>query len=232
VNPANYVPESEAAASGDDQSSADEPAESDDASGPQPTVDAPESDASPPTIDSSGPDVAAQPAEAGASEGGGGPESGGGDSEGGSVAGNLVTNGDFSQGMTCWAVQGGSAKSGYPSDATPYLCVTMNSGTQYIIGWTPPSALDLPAGNSYTLSYKGWTTGAAQSVEPKVGLSKPPYTPDLDVNNPQDSLQTTKTFTHTFTTGNEDPSAGIAFVFTASISGIDICFDDVTLVAN
>jgi hypothetical protein len=105
----------------------------------------------------------------------------------------------------------------------------MNSGTQYIIGWTPPSALDLPSGKSYTLSYKGWTTGAAQSTQAKVGLSYSPYTADLDAT---DNVQTSQVFTHQFTIGSEDPSAGIAFVFTASTSGIDICFDDVTLVAN
>ena len=206
-----------ATSNGDDQSSAQEDAStSDDSNTSQQTADSSEPDTTP-AVDSSQTDNSSPPADSG------------GGFEGGGTPGNIVANGDFSQGMTNWNVQGGSNKQGYPSDATPYVCVTMNSGTQYVVGWNSPTTLDLPPGNSYTLSYKGWTTGAAQSVEAKVGLSYSPYNADLDAT---DSIQTSQVFTHKFTIGNDDPSAGVAFVFTASNSGIDICFDDVTLVQN
>ncbi len=226
-----YVLAQDAASSGDDQSTADElpSSSSDDASGPPPGDDASLVDTSSPSEDSSQPvESGNPPAEAGPSEGGGGGSEGG-------VAGNLVTNGDFSQGMSDWAVQGGSNASGFPSAATPYLCVTLNNNVSYVIGWTPPSPLDLPPGTSYTLSYKAWTTGStAVDVEAKVGLSYSPYTADLDVNSPQDSVQTSQTFVHTFTTTTDDPSAGIAFLVVGSsaTSGNNICFDDVTLVRN
>lgn len=154
-------------------------------------------------------------------------------------AGNLATNGDFSQGMDNWAVQGGSNKSGYPSATTPYLCVTLSNNVSYIIGWTPSSPLDLAAGATYTLSYRAWSSGAAVSVEAKVGLSYSPYTADLDVNSPQDSATQTSIckapeFKHTFTTKGDDPSAGIAFLVVGSsaTAGVDVCFDNVTLVSS
>jgi hypothetical protein len=218
----------DASTSGDDQSTAEESSPSGDTSEPPPTDDSSQSDAST-SDDTSEQESGEQTPEATVPEANA-PE--GGAVESGGPPGNLVTNGDFSQGMTDWNVQGGSNKTGYPSAATPYLCVTLSNGANYVVGWSPLPPFPLPAGTSYTFSYKAWTTGIAVSVEAKVALSYSPYTADLDVSNPQDSVSTSQTFTHPFTTTAEDPSVGIAFLFdgTSANSGIDVCFDDVTLV--
>lgn len=229
-----------APSSGDDQSSSQEDSStSDDSTGLQQADDASEPDTAP-AVDSSEPDNSSPPVDSGGggsdSGGGGGSDSGGDGSEGGNPGGNLITNGDFSQGMNYWHVEQGSNKSGYPSAATPYLCVTLSNGPTYIVGWDPTLTgnppLDLPQGATYTLSYKAWTTGMEVDVEAKVGMTGQPYTPDLDVANPKDSVQASQVFNHTFTMATTDSSAGIAFVFTGttSNSGIDVCFDDVSLV--
>ncbi|MGA2447910.1 MAG: hypothetical protein ABTD50_04455 [Polyangiaceae bacterium] len=219
---------SQDASSGEEQSTADEPSASDDATAPASDATAPASDDA--TADTNSTDDSSVADGQGQSTEGGGTE--GGAAETGGPPGNLVTNGDFSQGMDYWNVQGGSSASGYPSDATPYLCVTLNNGASYVVGWTPSPSFPLPVG-SYAFSYKAWTTGTAVSVEAKVADSISPFQPvDFDQNNPQDSVSTSQVFTHSFTTTAVDPNVGIAFLFdgASANAGINVCFDDVTLV--
>ena len=63
----------------------------------------------------------------------------------------------------------------------------------------------------------------------KVGLAVPPYTADFEGNNSLNS--SLQTFTHTFTSPNNDVNTGLAFTF-SNAGTSTVCIDNVTLVAN
>ena len=139
-----------------------------------------------------------------------------------SPAGNLITNGDFSAGAANWHTEGGTGN----VNGSGAYCVS-NPGAA-LIGWesTPGSPLMLSMGRSYRFSYQASGSG---TVNAKVALAVPPYTADFEGNNAiNSSLQT---FTHTFTSPNNDSNTGIAFTF-ANAGTSTVCIDNVTLVAN
>jgi hypothetical protein len=141
---------------------------------------------------------------------------------GATPAGNLIVNGDFSNGATNWHVQDGT---GTVNGAGAY-CVS-NPGAA-LIGWegTPGSLLMLRMGTSYRLSYQASGSG---TVNVKIGLAVAPYTSDFEGSNSlSSSLQT---FTHTFTCPNNDINTGMAFTFSNAGSST-VCIDNVSLVPN
>ncbi len=135
---------------------------------------------------------------------------------------NLITNGDFSSGATNWHTESGTGS----VNGSGAYCVS-NPGAA-LIGWesTPGSPLMLAMGRSYRFSYQASGSG---TVTAKVALAVAPYTTDFQGSNGLNS--SLQTFTHTFTSPNNDTNTGLAFTFSNAGTGT-VCIDNVTLVAN
>jgi hypothetical protein len=156
------------------------------------------------------------------------------------VPGNLIVNGDFSEGYTDWnlTIQGGPT--GSSADvSTGALCLTLMPAVSVTLGWPsdPASSAVLSAGVNYRLSYQV-SASLPLSLETKVGLAVSPYDPvDFDVTNEMPGTELQE-FTHVFSPAQSDPMAGLAFNFVAQASynaqgpvGTTVCFDNISLVA-
>jgi hypothetical protein len=160
--------------------------------------------------------------------GSGGSATGGNTGAGGGGSGsNLVTNGDFSQGMTDWNLTGSPSSSGV-NNGEYCMMLTMNQG-QIILGWGDSStSLNLMAGVNYTLTYQARASNGA-TVDVHVGQAVGGFNLDKDLGNdsPGSGMQT---LTHMFSLTSADPQAGVAFlVSTSSSSGSMICFDNLVV---
>jgi hypothetical protein len=144
------------------------------------------------------------------------------------ASGNLVTNGDFSQGNAAWGISSGTATIGVTNGE---LCVSAGSGS-IVLGWpqAPATALMLTSGSSYEFSYGARTMQGNLMVEAKVAnsMSSTNYMP-VDSDSMDAVTSTAKTFTHSFTPSTTDPSAGIAFIFSLG-NGQQACFTNVSLI--
>jgi hypothetical protein len=173
-------------------------------------------------------------ATGGSTGSGGSPSTGGSTGSGGSSPGNnLITNGDFSQGMTDWGIPNGSPTSSGVENGQ--FCVTLGSGS-VIVGWGDSStSFNLMANVSYTLSYQVSTTSPLGSFDVHVGEVVSPYTQDYPSNgqpigdNPSNNMQT---FTHMFSVTNGDSQAGLAFVLSAGNGSPKVCIDNVSVTQN
>jgi hypothetical protein len=143
---------------------------------------------------------------------------------------NLITNGDFSQGMTLWNTVNGTQTITVTNGE---LCVDSPAGTVVTLAWPQNStgpALTLSMSASYTFSYKARATSMNVTVDAKVGHTASPYTADFETAS--DAVTTSEQpFTHTFTPAQDDSSTGLAFMFT-STNAQSVCFQAVSLVQN
>jgi hypothetical protein len=149
---------------------------------------------------------------------------------------NLITNGNFTEATTDWAVVDGTATE---SIVAGDLCVAVtaaNETTTIVLGWPEPAGtagVPLSATGSYTFSYTAHTTNAVGvTMDAKVGHTVAPYLP-VDFESQTDPVRTTATtFTHPFTPASgADTSAGLAFSFVSGVAQ-SVCFANVSLVLN
>ena len=137
--------------------------------------------------------------------------------------GNLITNGDFSDGDAGWALTLGGRDTGpyFPSTAVSNgrYCVSLQNSTTasgLTIGWPSDAshAASLAGGTTYRLTYQACATSAPDMFEVKVGQAIAPYIADYDVttDRPGSSFQPVS---HTFTPAANDAQAGVAFNFSA-----------------
>jgi hypothetical protein len=153
---------------------------------------------------------------------------------------NLITNGNFSSGTSMWGTVSGSAALAVTGGQ---LCLTdIDPNVQ--LAWPQPSGTAGPAlvaGASYTLSYMAMAT-VPLTIDAKVGETNSPYTADYETTTGTDPVTATLTsFTHTFTEGTGDTSAGLAFTIPQEVGNVagnvptgetQICFANVSLVKN
>jgi Carbohydrate binding domain len=146
---------------------------------------------------------------------------------------NVVTNGDFSQGATNWAIVAGN---GTFTASGGKGCVAVGAtqlNQTVTLGWPEPpgsAGAVLLSGTSYTFSYSASSMAAPISIDAKVGQTTSPYTADFETGADAVTTQVTP-FSHTFTASPGDPSAGVAFAFTAAAPET-VCFQNVSLVQN
>ena len=168
---------------------------------------------------------------AGASGGGtGGSGSGGTGGSGGgggaSASGNLITNGDFSNGMTDWHVENPNGNSNITNGR---FCLTSPSSSTLLAWMTSGANVMLDGAKMYRLSYAASaTSGNTVRLHFKIALSVQPYTSDYEVDDMVNNM--TKTFTHTFMPMNgSDANMGIAITVPNGTNGT-VCVDDVSIV--
>jgi hypothetical protein len=154
----------------------------------------------------------------------------------GASGGNLVANGDFSEGVTHWTLTN-QASFTAPTYAASngQLCVMMTGISSVTLGWPSDLASTFPLsqGASYTFSYQVSTTTPLSGFEAKIDGRYAPYrsqfdvTTDVPTSNPQ-------AFTHTFV-AMADTGAGIAFNImgsAGSTQSFSVCFQYVSLLKN
>jgi hypothetical protein len=162
----------------------------------------------------------------GGSDSGGAPGTGGTDTSstgGSSTEGNLIPNGDFSQGTTGWKLEG----SGTLAVRDGAACVAIDSADEVFLGWPPDasSAAKLNGGTQYSLSYRAKSSGANIGVTAKVGHAADPWTTLMEEPDTVGSSWTS--LSHSFTPESADDAAGV--VFTMAGAQGEVCFDDVVL---
>lgn len=143
---------------------------------------------------------------------------------------NLIINGDFSNGMTDWAIPNGTPTN--PGVTGGQFCLTLATNNNVILGWgdTSTSAV-VNTGTNYTLSYQAKSTSALSMFEVHLGQVVSPYNVDYNDNTDAPSTGLT-TFTHNFTVNTSDSQAGLAFVMTATTGTPTVCIDNVSLRSN
>lgn len=148
----------------------------------------------------------------------------------GSSGTNLIINGDFSMGMTDWAVPNGAPTNVGVNNGQ--FCLTLATNNMVVVGWGSSStSASVSPGTNYTLSYQASSTGSLSMFEVHVGQVISPYA--VDYNDMSDTLANNlNTFSHGFTVSNADTQAGLAFVMNASNGTPTVCIDNVSLKAN
>jgi hypothetical protein len=147
------------------------------------------------------------------------------------LGGNLIANGDFSNGPTNWNIT--VANTQPPLTITNgELCVSLIDNGAEVIGWgDATTSMNLAANVSYTLSYQASVSSALYSYTLHVGSAIPGFTIDAEFDNdaPGTALQT---FTHTFSLTTADAHAGVAFQMQFITGAPVFCLDNVTLTQN
>ena len=162
----------------------------------------------------------------GGSESAGAPSTGGTDSlgtGGSAAAGNLIPNGDFSQGSTGWKLEG----SGTMAVTDGAMCVALDSADEVSLGWPPDasSAAKLDGGTKYTLSYRAKSSDSKIGVTAKVGHAADPWTTLMEESDTVGSSW--GPLSHTFTPESTDDAAGVVFKMSGAKG--EVCFADVVL---
>jgi hypothetical protein len=162
---------------------------------------------------------------AGGSGGGSAGGSGGGSatgSGGAGPAGNLITNGDFANGMTGWHIENDTG-----NITNGRYCIMSPSSTM-LLGWTAPSNVTLEGNKMYRISYAASASSGSPKLHVKVALSVSPFTSDYEV---EDTLNNNlRTFMHVFMPMNgTDNNMGIAITVPGG-STATVCVDDVSIV--
>jgi hypothetical protein len=160
----------------------------------------------------------------GSGGGGTGGSGAGGTGGGGNPPGDLISNGDFSSGMTNWHVENGTG-----NFTNGRFCIAGPSSSM-LLGWTAPGPdVMLDGATMYRISYSASATMGNVRMHVKVALSVQPYTSDYEVDETLNN--TMRTFTHTFMPMNgTDANMGIA-ITVPSGSNATVCVDDVSIVA-
>jgi len=158
-------------------------------------------------------------ASGGAAGGSAGGSNGG---NGGSSSGNLITNGDFTDGMANWHIENGNG-----TINNGRLCL-MSPGTSMLLGWTATSNVTLDGARMYRLSYSASAASGNVRMHVKVALSVQPYTSDYEVDEMLNKDM--RMFTHTFMPMNgTDNNMGIAITVPDG-TNTTVCIDDVEIV--
>ena len=158
----------------------------------------------------------------GGASGGTGAAGGSNGAGGGSPPGDLITNGDFANGMANWHIENGNG-----TITNGRLCLTSPSSSM-LLGWTATSNVTLDGTKMYRLSYAASATPGNVKMHVKVALSVQPYTSDYEVDEMLNNNM--RMFTHTFMPMNgTDANMGIAITVP---NGTDatVCVDDVAMV--
>jgi hypothetical protein len=163
-----------------------------------------------------------------------GPEADAPENEADATGPNLITNGDFSMGMSDWVPKPMADGTLTILPGPPkQLCVAVPSGEMVVLAWTP--GVMLSPGATYTFTYSAMATPAV-TVDAKVGHSSSPYTADFETQSGSDAISTSfNTFVHSFTapTSPVETSAGIAFGIpqAGNVGAAEtVCFEEVSLV--
>ncbi len=141
---------------------------------------------------------------------------------GGSGGTNLITNGDFSDGIVSWNTNGATAN--YTITDGVWCGQFLTTDSRIILGWPQFSSDAIPLSGNYTLSFKMSLTGNA-TILAKVGQAVSPYTTDFQIMVAPTATLTT--FSYTFPVN--DSKAGIAFDMIGHSPPTIICIDDVVL---
>lgn len=164
----------------------------------------------------------------GSGTGGSGTDGSGG--TGGPVEGNLIQNGDFSDGDAHWDL---TLSVGDPVvDAAGGAYCVQNTAEATYATFTLGYPLDLTevftiaSGTSYVLSYR--VKGYA-SYELKIGQAAEPYTALAGVIEDSSASDSYVTQTHTIQATLGDPEAGFAITVLLGTSQ-NVCFDDISLI--
>ena len=166
--------------------------------------------------------------------GGSGGAGGIGGDGGGGLGPNLITNGDFSNGLPPWHVVDIN-NSGIPivdSIQNGQLCVTDNQ--HLLIGWpaTAAGSVALAPNSPYVFSYQARFVGPETSpvtLFAHVG----PFTGGSDGGGTDLLTPTLQTYWHPFTsTSTGDPTAGVAFDMNNVPAGTAVCVGGVSLAAG
>jgi hypothetical protein len=139
---------------------------------------------------------------------------------------NLITNGDFSNGITGWNLQNGTVDTSSGAAA----CITPTSSTiSVVFGWPDPTGtgFSLTPGLTYTLTFDAWANVNMTCITDKIGESLSPFS-SYAIGNP--CLTTVKTtYQLGFTaTATDTIPAGIAFLFTKPTTDT-ICITNVSV---
>ena len=156
-----------------------------------------------------------------------------GDTDGGAggaagLAGDLISNGDFSAGMSYWHVVGNGATDAMVMNGQ--LCATVSGSSPAYFGWPadPQGGVSLAAGSTFQFSYRVSTTASLASFVASVGLADTPYTVDF-ASTDTIPVGTSTTISHTFTLAAADVNAGVAFTVTVANVPATVCLADVFL---
>jgi hypothetical protein len=159
--------------------------------------------------------------------------SSGGAGTGGHSSGNLIVNGDFSDGDAHWVL---TTTFGGPASvevSNGQLCVAVMPGAMAILKWPsdPASEIALDADVSYELVYQAAASAPLASFGVVVGpAALLPASFDFYYGSDTPSGELLQEFMHSFTPAASDPAAGLAFSFASGSQPSTVCFDNVTLV--
>lgn len=162
--------------------------------------------------------------------GGGGTSAGGTPSlggAGGSSPGNLITNGDFSQGDVGWSYEEHSGGGALVVSSGGDFCIQSNGNLSFTLGWpdSPAKGVRLEPGVKYAFSYHVKVLHG-QVITAKVGEVATPYT---SVVSAQDVVDATElVFVHPFVAVAGIGAVGVAFNGSVPAENF-VCFDDVRL---
>jgi hypothetical protein len=163
--------------------------------------------------------------------GGGGTSAGGAPSLGGTggatSAGNLITNGDFSQGDAGWSYEEHSGGGALVVSSEGDFCIQSNGNLSFTLGWpdSPAKGVLLEPGVKYAFSYHVKVLHG-QVITAKVGEVALPYTSVISAQDVIDASELV--FVHPFVAVAGVGAIGVAFNGTVPADNF-VCFDDVRL---
>jgi hypothetical protein len=151
-------------------------------------------------------------------------------------AGNLVTDGDFSNPSSpLWGLSGTGMAYATITVSNNAACITSSAAYpgNITLGWPADmsAGMVISSANTYTFSYTVYTLSGTVSIDSKVGHSVTPFTP-TEVESLYDSATTTpQTYSHAITAAS-DSSAGVALSFDPNMASQTVCFANVSVVQN
>jgi hypothetical protein len=168
----------------------------------------------------------------GGGSGGGGPTGTGGRGSGGSGAGgsdgggNMIVNGDFSDGESSWQLIMYGAATVTHGVQNGVFCMNMQAGASVTLGWpaAPAQAISLVKGTRYHFAFGASASAPRTSFffEAKVGSGR-----SFDIVD--DYVEPTfQPFQQTFTASEDEAATGIAFNISTGVT-MDVCLDSIDL---
>jgi hypothetical protein len=147
---------------------------------------------------------------------------------------NIITNGDFSNGLIGWGLTTDTGTLAGQMISNGQLCMTLGTYTTVTLGFPGDlsGAFALTGGVSYQISYQASTTVSVGKLEVKLGSDLPPYTQTEFLTDADVPGSAPLTFTHQFSVATTDPQAGLAFNIVSGPSiSTTVCVANVSLVA-
>lgn len=170
----------------------------------------------------------------GGGAGTGGASGGHGGTGGASLGANIITNGDFSNGLAGWGLTTDAGTLAGQMITNGQLCMTMGTYTTVTLGFPGDlsGAFALTGGVNYQVSYQASTNVSVGKLEVKLGSDLPPYTQTDFLSDADVPGSAPLTFTHQFSVATTDPQAGLAFNIVSGPSiSTTVCVSNVSLVA-